>query len=99
MIAIMSRCEVVEGDGALLLQRHATVMIQFSDADVRVVLKLLAAYQGKTIQLPDDLAGVVDVDLVVSESAIQMVLDQVGGYRVVQEAGDLLRVVAQESGE
>lgn len=96
VIARMSRCEVVERDGALLLQQRSIVRMQFTAADVRTVLQLLAAYQGKKIELPDDLQGEIDVDLVVAEGAIQAVLDQVGGYRAVQgsEEGDPLRVVA-----
>lgn len=93
VIARMTRCEVVERDGALVLEQCSIVTIQFTDADVRTVLQLLAAYQGKEIELPESLQGRVDVDLVVGECAIQAVLNKVGGYRVVQE-GDRLRVVS-----
>ena len=92
VIARMTRCEVVERDGALVLEQCSVVTVQFTDADVRTVLQLLAAYQGKEIELPESLQGKVDVDLVVAEGAIQSILDKVGGYRVVQD-GDLLRVV------
>jgi len=98
VIALMSRCEVVERDGVLRLQQCTIIKVDFEDADVRVVLQLLAAYQGKEILLPGELQGKVDVHLDAVDGAIQTVFDQVGGYRVVHEDDVLLRVVAKESG-
>jgi len=52
VIARMTRCDVEERPGGILiLTQPPRVTIQFSDANVRTVLQLLAAYSGKTIVL------------------------------------------------
>jgi hypothetical protein len=63
VIARMARCEVEERPGGVLfLTQPARVTIQFTDANVRTILQLLAAYSGKNLILGPDVAGTLSVD-------------------------------------
>jgi hypothetical protein len=59
IVARRTKCEVAElPRGTLFLYQPPRVTIQFSDASLRVVLQLLAAYSGRNIVLPPgDLGG------------------------------------------
>lgn len=64
LICRMCGCEIERGTGGLLLvTQPPRVTIQFSDANVRTVLQLLAAYSGKNIVISDDVKGQVTCDL------------------------------------
>ena len=64
VIAKMTRCEVEERPGdILLLTQPPKVTIQFTDANVRTVLQLLAAYSGKNIIISPQVTGDVTLDL------------------------------------
>lgn len=64
LVARMSRCEVEElPGGVLVVYRPSAVSIQFTDANVRTVLQLLAAYAGKSIVVAPDVAGTLTVDI------------------------------------
>jgi hypothetical protein len=64
VLARMGRCEVEELPGqVLVLHRPPAVSIQFTDANVRTVLQLLAAYAGKSIILAPDVTGTITVDV------------------------------------
>ena len=96
VIAKMTRCEVeVRPGGILLLTQPPKVTIQFTDANVRTVLQLLAAYSGKNVIISPEVTGNVTLDLkeVHWERALRAIVKTVGEYEVVDETDDLLRVV------
>lgn len=100
VIARMTRCEVEERPGGiLLLTQPPKVTIQFTDANVRTVLQLLAAYSGKNIIISPDVHGNVTLDLkeVHWLRALHAIVRTVGDYEVVEETEDLLRVVSRSS--
>ena len=100
VIARMSRCEVEERPGGiLLLTQPPKVTIQFTDANVRTVLQLLAAYSGKNIIIAPEVTGRVTLDLkeVHWLRALHAIVKTVGDYEVVEEHDDLLRVVSRSS--
>lgn len=100
VIARMTRCEVEERPGGiLLLTQPPKVTIQFTDANVRTVLQLLAAYSGKNIIIAPEVTGRVTLDLkeVHWQRALHAIVKTVGDYEVVEEHDDLLRVVSRSS--
>ena len=57
-LASMTRCEVEDrGGGVWLLTQPPLVTIQHTDADVRAVLQLLAAYSGRNIVIGPEVQG------------------------------------------
>lgn len=100
VIARMTRCEVEErAGGILVLTQPPKVTIQFTDANVRTVLQLLAAYSGKNIIISPRVTGTVTLDLkeVHWLRALHAIVKTVGDYEVVEETEDLLRVVSRDS--
>lgn len=100
VIARMTRCEVEErAGGILVLTQPPKVTIQFTDANVRTVLQLLAAYSGKNIIISPRVDGKVTLDLkeVHWLRALHAIVKTVGDYEVVEETEDLLRVVSRDS--
>lgn len=100
VIARMTRCEVEErAGGILVLTQPPKVTIQFTDANVRTVLQLLAAYSGKNIIISPRVDGRVTLDLkeVHWLRALHAIVKTVGDYEVVEETEDLLRVVSRDS--
>jgi type II secretory pathway component GspD/PulD (secretin) len=100
VIAKMTRCEVEPRPGdILLLTQPPKVTIQFTDANVRTVLQLLAAYSGKNIIISPLVTGDVTLDLkeVHWLRALHAIVKTVGDYEVVEETDDLLRVVTRSS--
>jgi type II secretory pathway component GspD/PulD (secretin) len=100
VIARMTRCEVEERPGGiLLLTQPPKVTIQFTDANVRTVLQLLAAYSGKNIIISPEVRGQVTLDLkeVHWLRALHAIVKTVGDFEVVEETEDLLRVVTRSS--
>jgi len=100
VIARMTRCEVeTRPGGILILTQPPKVTIQFTDANVRTVLQLLAAYSGKNIIISPEVRGRVTLDLkeVHWLRALHAIVKTVGDYEVVEETDDLLRVVSRSS--
>jgi type IV pilus assembly protein PilQ len=100
VIAQMTRCEVEERQGGvLMLTQPPKVTIQFTDANVRTVLQLLAAYSGKNIIIAPEVGGRITLDLkqVHWLRALYAIVRTVGEYEVVEETDDLLRVVPRSS--
>jgi len=100
VIAKMTRCEVEERPGGiLLLTQPPKVTIQFTDAQVRTVLQLLAAYSGKNIIISPQVTGKITLDLkeVHWLRALHAIVRTAGPYEVVEETEDLLRVVDRAS--
>lgn len=100
VIARMTRCEVEERPGGILvLTQPPKVTIQFTDANVRTVLQLLAAYSGKNIIISPRVNGTVTLDLkeVHWLRALHAIVKTVGDFEVVEETEDLLRVVSRDS--
>ncbi len=64
VIARMTESRIEEAPGGILILRQDPhVTLQFTDANVRTVLQLLAAYSGKNIVVSPDVAGTVTIDL------------------------------------
>ncbi|MDC3378919.1 hypothetical protein OAX78_01375 [Planctomycetota bacterium] len=100
IIARMTRCEVEElRGGILVLTQPPKVTIQFTEANVRTVLQLLAAYSGKNIIIAPQIQGLVTLDLkeVHWLRALYAIVKTVGPYEVVEETSDLLRVVPRSA--
>ncbi|RMG11434.1 MAG: hypothetical protein D6731_15550, partial [Planctomycetota bacterium] len=100
LIAKMTRCEVEERPGGvLLLTQPPKVTIQFNEASVRTVLRLLAAYSGKNIVISPDVEGTITLDLkkVHWLRALKAIVKTAGPYEVVPESDDLLRVVHRDT--
>lgn len=63
-VANMTRCRIQElPGGVLVLAQPPKVTIQFTDANMRTVLQLLAAYSGKNVVIEEDVVGQVTLDL------------------------------------
>jgi type IV pilus assembly protein PilQ len=99
VIAKMTKCEVETRGSILVLTQPPKVTIQFTDANVRTVLQLLAAYSGKNIIISPEVHGDVTLDLheVHWLKALHAIVKTVGDYEVVEETADLLRVVPRSS--
>jgi hypothetical protein len=92
LIAKMTRCEVEERAAVVALTRPPHVTLQFQDANVQVVLQLLAAYSGKNIVIAPDVTGDVTVDLHdVHWLHALVAITKVHGYHVVEQ-GDMILV-------
>lgn len=64
VIAHMCKCEVRDyGEGSLFLYQPPKVTIQFTNANIRVVLQLLSAYSGYSIILAPDFGADVTLDV------------------------------------
>jgi type II secretory pathway component GspD/PulD (secretin) len=99
VIAKMTKCEVEQRGSILVLTQPPKVTIQFTDANVRTVLQLLAAYSGKNIIISPEVHGDVTLDLheVHWLRALHAIVKTVGDYEVVEETADLLRIVPRSS--
>lgn len=100
VIAKMTRCEVEEREGGiLLLTQPPKVTIQFTEANIRTVLQLLAAYSGKNIIISQEVQGRVTLDLkdVHWNKALHAIVKTAGDYEVVEDGEDLIRVVDRSS--
>lgn len=88
IVAKQCRCEItMEAGEVILLTQPARVTIEFSDANVRTVLMLLAAYTGKNIVLDPKINGYVSLSLkdVHWEKAIQAVCAAHGDFVVFED--------------
>ncbi len=92
--AIEADVEELAG-GVLVLTQAPRVTIQFTEADVRSVLQLLAAYAGKQVLVTDDAQGRVGTDLVNVEwrEALDTFVKEVGVHAAV--VGDLVLVTGK----
>jgi len=99
VIAKLTKCEVELKGSIYVLSQPPKVTIQFTDANVRTVLQLLAAYSGKNIIIAPEVHGEITLDLheVHWLKALHAIVKTVGDYEVVEETADLLRVVPRSS--
>jgi len=101
VIVKMSKCELEQRGALYVVTQPPKVTIQFTDANVRTVLQLLAAYSGKNIIISPEVQGNVTLDLheVHWMRALKAIVKTVGDYEVVEETdnGDLIRVVPRSS--
>ena len=99
VIANLTKCELETRGSIYVLTQPPKVTIQFTDANVRTVLQLLAAYSGKNIIISPEVHGDVTLDLheVHWLKALHAIVKTVGDYEVVEETADLLRVVPRSS--
>jgi hypothetical protein len=95
VIARMTRCDVEERPGGiLLLTQPPVVTLQFNDANVHTVLRLLAAYSGKNIVIGSGVRGTVTVDLkeVHWLRALHAIARTAGDVEVIELEDDLILV-------
>ncbi|HZU98964.1 MAG TPA: hypothetical protein VFF73_19810 [Planctomycetota bacterium] len=99
VIAKLTKCELERKGEIYVLSQPPKVTIQFTDANVRTVLQLLAAYSGKNIIIAPEVHGEITLDLheVHWLKALHAIVKTVGDYEVVEETADLLRVVPRAS--
>ncbi len=92
-LAKMARCTVIEhAEGLYTVEQPPRVTIQFTDANVRTVLQMLASYAGKTITIDNDVKGdtCLDVHDVYWFEALEMIARASGLY--IGRQGNLIRV-------
>jgi len=64
VIAKLTKCEFEERNGVILISRpRCAMVIEFHDANVRTVLELLAAYDGRRVVFDADVAGTCSVSV------------------------------------
>jgi hypothetical protein len=98
-LARTARCTVFEhAEGLCTIEQPPRVTIQFTDANVRTVLKLLASYAGKQISIDNDVKGdtCLDVHDIYWFEAIEMIAHASGLY--VGREGNVIRVGTSPDG-
>jgi hypothetical protein len=85
VVAHLARCQVVEDGETLRIEQPPCVTIQFTDANIRTVLRLLGAYSGQNLVVTREVSGTVTLDLkgVRWENALE-VLSLATGVRVTR---------------
>lgn len=103
VIAEQTHCEIVEESERLIRFRQPpTVSMEFQDADIKVVLELLAKQAGANIIMSSDIQGKVSLSLrdVPWREALETLV-KTAGYVIVRDetsgSNDILRVVRPES--
>ncbi|MCH2374675.1 MAG: hypothetical protein MK538_10835 [Planctomycetes bacterium] len=103
VIAKQTRCEVLEvSDRLIRFTQPPAISMEFQDADIKVVLELLAKQAGANIMMASDIQGQISLSL--REVPWREALDAIvktAGYVVVKEETDsvkeILRVVPPDS--
>jgi type II secretory pathway component GspD/PulD (secretin) len=87
-----------KGPRLFVLSQPPRVTMEFADADIRVVLDLLARQAGKNIVIAKDVTGTVSLNLrnVHWWRALETIV-KTADYAVVKENDDIIRVVRPES--
>lgn len=99
-LARQLRCDVEERPGGLLvLVQSQRVVVRYDDADVREVIRELAAKAGKNVIIGPEVQGRVTLDLTDVHwlRALHAVVKVSGRYELVEENEDLLRVISTRS--
>jgi type IV pilus assembly protein PilQ len=101
VIAKQTHCKIVEvSDRLLRFTQPPSISMEFQDADIKVVLDLLAKQSGANIVIASDVQGKVSLSLreVPWREALQTVVET-AGYTTVKTDGanEILRVVRPES--
>lgn len=86
------------GPRLFVLTQPPRVSMEFADADIRIVLDLLARQAGKNIVIADKVQGPVTLNLrnVHWQRALETIV-KTAGFVVVQDGEDILRVVLPSS--
>jgi len=86
------------GSRLFVLTQPPRVSMEFADADIRIVLDLLARQAGKNIVIADKVQGPVTLNLrnVHWQRALETIV-KTAGFVVVQDGDDILRVVLASS--
>lgn len=96
VLARLARCEVVEARGRLLVRRPEEVLLDFTAADVRTLLELLAAYGGHSLVIAPE-APRVEITLRQRARLAPLRLSEALGAAsglMIERRGDLLLVGA-----
>lgn len=103
VIARQTNCKVVEvNDRLIRFTQPPSISMEFQDADIKVVLDLLAKQSGQNIVIASDVQGKVSLSLreVPWREALQTVVETAGFTTVkagTTTGGEILRVVRPES--
>ena len=100
VVSEVAGCRVEERPGgALLLTQPPRVTLQFTDANVRTVLQMLAAYSKRNIVISPDVRGSVTLDLKDArwDEALLGITNTVGDFMVLLKGDDILQIVARSS--
>jgi hypothetical protein len=99
-VAKATRCTLQPlADGAILVEQPSRVTLQFTDANVRTVLQLLAAYVGANIFIGPEVRGDVTLDVHDApwDKALETVIHTVGDYRA-ERRGEIVVIVPRAPG-
>jgi hypothetical protein len=97
--ARMNRVAIRERNGAIHVEDVPKVTLQFTDANVRTVIDLLAANAGVNVVIAPEVRGDVTLDLheVFYDDALEALVSTVGDYEVVHDGENMIRVVARST--
>lgn len=102
IVAQLTRCEITMGPGeVILLKQPPHVTLEFSDANIRTVLMLLAAYTGKNIVIDPSIQGRVTLSLkdVHWEKAIQAICTVHGQFEIFEDKDGEILIAQRVSGK
>ena len=101
VLAKQTHCKIIEvSDRLMRFTQPPSISMEFQDADIKVVLDLLAKQSGANIVIASDVQGKVSLSLreVPWREALQTVVETAGYTTVKTEgANEILRVVRPES--
>lgn len=100
LVSQLAGCRVEERPGgALLLTQPPEVTIQFTDANVRTVIQMLASYSKRNIVISPSVRGSVTLDLKEArwDEALLSIVHTVGDFSVVLQGHDIIKVVTRSS--
>lgn len=95
IVARDADCEIEQrGPRLFILTQPPRVSMEFADADIRVVLDLLARQAGRNIVMASDVTGTVSLNLrnVHWWRALETIV-KTAGYVAVRETDDIIRIV------
>lgn len=102
IVAKHCRCEITMGPGEIIvLTQSPHVTLEFSEANIRTVLMLLAAYTGKNIVIDPSIQGRVTLSLkdVHWEKAIQAICTVHGQFEIFEDKDGEILIAQRISGK
>ena len=99
IVAERAKCTVrQEGARLFIVERPPRINMEFVDADIRIVLDLIARNAGSNIVISQDVQGTITLNLrdVPWRTALDTIV-KTANYAVVEEERNILRVVSPDS--